>query len=197
MIWHPMIRYLEVPGYQVYRIQTVGMGTPNVKAATVVFHDCDTGGKGFLTRHELRAAHIQLFGWHISAFDLDALQPKACPAAFELSDFCAYAVPKLLSQDPHDSVRRHFSALDPYCNGYITLDDLRNAAGEVAPHIPAATVRLLFCQVDSDGDGRVSFADFASLMEAARREAPASTRPGGEHCASSRVGASPKSTLPH
>jgi len=176
------------------------MSTFSVKArgaATVVFHDCDAGGKGFLTRHELRAAHIQLFGWHISAFDLDALQPKACPAAFELSDFCAYAVPKLLSQDPHDSVRRHFSALDPYCNGYITIDDLRNAAGEVAPHLPAATVRLLFCQVDSDGDGRVSFADFASLMEAARREAPASTRPGGEHCASSRVGASPKSTLPH
>ena len=41
------------------------------------FVEFDSGSKGFLTRHELRAAHIAILGHPPSLIELDAMLPKA------------------------------------------------------------------------------------------------------------------------
>ena len=60
--------------------------------------------------------------------------------------------------------------------GYVSLADLQAAVREVAPHLPQQTVALAFAQVDCDGDGRVSFQDFHTMM-AARPGHAAATQP--------------------
>ena len=46
----------------------------------------------------------------------------------------------------------------------MSLADLQAALQEVAPGLPAHTASLAFSQVDADGDGRVSYKDFYSMM---------------------------------
>jgi len=140
-----------------------------LRAATAAFLEYDCGQKGHLMRYELRAAHLALFGWNLSSLELDALLPKPAAAAgarMELADFCTAMVSRLLAQDPDELVRRHFRAFDVGCKGYISLADLKEAMRDVAPHLPHATTRLVFSQIDSDGDGRVSYADFHAMLTA-------------------------------
>eukprot|EP00967_Tisochrysis_lutea_P135602 scaffold240899_cov23-Tisochrysis_lutea.AAC.1 len=139
-----------------------------LRAATAVFLEYDCGQKGHLKRHEVRAAHIALFGWNISSFELDALLPKSTSerpvVGIELPDFCSAMVGRLLALDHDDVIRRQFRALDTHCNGFIRLSDLRDAVNEVAPHLPHATISLIFSQIDSDRDGRVSYSDFYRMI---------------------------------
>jgi calmodulin len=146
-----------------------------LRAATSAFLAYDCGQKGHLLRHELRAAHVALFGWKISSLELDSLLPKRAEAGtlgLELPEFCSAMVSRLLAQDPDDVVRRQFRALDTECKGFLSQADLEQAVADVAPHLPHATTRLVFSQIDSDGDGRVSYADFYAMMTAPPAAAP-------------------------
>ncbi len=150
----------------------------DIAAAFVQF---DSGAKGYLTRHEIRAAHLSLLGHAPSLLELDALAPKPKPegearegdASAEarapgvaLPELCDWLERKLGAQDADELTRKAFRAFDTQGRGFIGLDDLEAVMAEVAPHVPAATVRLIFSQADANRDGRVSFRDFASVMGA-------------------------------
>lgn len=140
-----------------------------LRAATSAFLEYDCGQKGHLLRHELRAAHVALFGWNISSLELDSLLPKGAEddrVGLALPEFASAMVSRLLAQDPDDVIRRQFRALDTECKGFLSLADLQAAVEDVAPHMPHVTTRLVFSQIDSDGDGRVSYADFYAMMTA-------------------------------
>ena len=92
-----------------------------------------------------------------------------------LPRLCELMARKLALQEPDEVIRRAFRAFDPTAKGYISLADLEAAVATVAPGLRAHTVELCFRQLDSDGDGRVSFRDFSAMMAA---------RPDG--CAPSR-----------
>uniref|UniRef100_A0A7S4B5Y9 EF-hand domain-containing protein n=1 Tax=Chrysotila carterae TaxID=13221 RepID=A0A7S4B5Y9_CHRCT len=137
-----------------------------LKAVTSTFLQYDQGAKGGLTRHELRAAYISLFGRQPSKVEMDMLLPKDINEVpqMELSTFCNVMIQKLCTQDADELIRRCFRAFDTECKGFISLSDLQTAMVDVAPHLAAATVALVFSQVDADGDGRVSYKDFHAMM---------------------------------
>ena len=129
-----------------------------VRDVSAAFLEYDGGAKGYLTRHELRAAHLALFGFQPSTIEMDALLPKlrdGGPMGLDLPGFCSAMVPRLCTQDADELSRRTFRAFDTERRGYISFADFSRAMRHVAPHLPHETIDLVFSQVDSDGDGRV------------------------------------------
>ena len=137
-----------------------------VRDLTAAFLEYDGGSKGHLTRHELRAAHLAVLGYVPSLLELDVLLPKrpGCQIGMALPEFCTVMAQRVRTQDCDDVIRRTFRAFDTQLKGYVSLADLQAALQEVAPGLPAHTASLAFSQVDADGDGRVSYKDFYSMM---------------------------------
>ena len=133
-------------------------------AICATFLAFDSGAKGALTRHELRCAHLSLLGYAPSRLELDALLPKH--SQMELAQFCEAMAARLCAQEPDDAIRRAFRAFDAGLKGFVDRRDLQLVVDAVAPHLPPQTVALAFDQVDGDGDGRVSYHDFYSMMSA-------------------------------
>ena len=73
---------------------------------------------------------------------------------------------KLALQEPDELIRRTFRAFDDGAKGFISARDFDRVVAAVAPHLPHQTVSLVFAQVDSDGDGRISYRDFHAMMSA-------------------------------
>ena len=142
-----------------------------IRDLTAAFLEYDGGGKGHLTRHELRAAHLALLGYVPSLLELDALLPKQPErlVGMELPEFCAVMAQRLRTQDTDDVIRRTFRAFDRELKGYVSFADLQCALQQVAPGVPLHTASLIFAQVDADGDGRVSYKDFCSMMTSCAR----------------------------
>ena len=125
---------------------------------------CDGGGKGYLTRHELRCAHISLLGHPPSLIEVDSLAPKAHGTGVELATLHELMARKLALQEPDEVVRRAFRAFDVQAKGYVSRADLEAAIERVAPQLPRHTVELIFSQLDGDRDGRVSYRDFNTMF---------------------------------
>ena len=139
------------------------------RAAAAAFARFDSGAKGYLTRHELRCAHIALLGHALSLTELDSLVPKrsgsgAMPSGLTLPQLIDLVTRKLALQEPEELVRRAFRAFDQRANGYVSLADLEAAVQRVAPQLPRHTVALAFAQLDADCDGRVAYRDFLQMM---------------------------------
>ena len=137
-----------------------------IRELTAAFLEYDGSGKGHLTRHELRAAHLAVLGHIPSLLELDALLPKQPErrAGMELAEFCAVMTQRRRTQDCDDVIRRTFRAFDGEMKGYVSFADLQSALHQVAPGLPLHTASLIFAQVDADGDGRVRYKDFYSMM---------------------------------
>ena len=141
-----------------------------IKAVTSAFVRFG-GERGYLVRHELRAAHLALLGYAPSRLELDLLLPKpesGDEARMELPQFSEIMAHRLSTQDADEQARRAFRAFDRGHKGYVSLDDLREVVLAVAPSLPPRTVELIFSQVDADADGRVSYRDFMTMMAAPR-----------------------------
>ena len=74
----------------------------------------------------------------------------------------AQAALRARSRDEH--IRQVFKAFDPTCSGLVARVDLHAAFAAACPHVPEATVNQIFNEVDADGDGRVTPADFSAMM---------------------------------
>uniref|UniRef100_A0A7S2N9F7 EF-hand domain-containing protein n=1 Tax=Haptolina brevifila TaxID=156173 RepID=A0A7S2N9F7_9EUKA len=87
-------------------------------------------------------------------------------AGIALPQLCELLARRLALQEPDEIARRAFRAFDEKSKGYISLRDFEAVMGSIAPHLPCETVSLVFSEIDTDRDGRVSFKDFHSMMSA-------------------------------
>ncbi|XP_022099389.1 EF-hand calcium-binding domain-containing protein 11-like [Acanthaster planci] len=132
----------------------------------MVFCDCDYGSKGYLCREDLKIAVVTLFGYKPSKYEVDQMM-KGCKDTEGITEkqFLSLMSSKMAAQDRDEEIRHIFMTFDTHCRGFITIDDLRRAFSEVAPHIPRHRVESLFREVDRDGDGRVGYLDFEFMMK--------------------------------
>jgi Ca2+-binding EF-hand superfamily protein len=147
-----------------------------VRNITEAFRKYDFDGCGALTRHGLKCAIASLVGIRPSPLELDAILPKRRRPPNERVDeealeptigFEAFATAmrnRLCAVDETDVIRQTFRAYDATFKGYITYDDFARAFALTAPHIPAETLRLVFDEVDTDRNGKVSWAEFERVQ---------------------------------
>ncbi|KAI2654236.1 EF-hand calcium-binding domain-containing protein 11 [Labeo rohita] len=84
----------------------------------LVFHQCDVGKKGFLSREDLKIAVVMLFGYKPSKSETDILMEngtiKNCPGV-PLERFVSLMGRKMSAEDPYEKTRQIFTAFDVHC----------------------------------------------------------------------------------
>ncbi|XP_067311873.1 EF-hand calcium-binding domain-containing protein 11 [Pseudorasbora parva] len=135
------------------------------KKIELVFHQCDVGKKGYLSREDLKMAVVMLFGYKPSKSETNILMngTKNCPGV-PLEQFVPLMGRKMSSEDPYEKTRQIFTAFDVHCRGFLKLDDFKSAFKRVAPRLPERTVLEAFRHADQDSDGHISFKDFENVI---------------------------------
>ncbi|XP_072031072.1 EF-hand calcium-binding domain-containing protein 11-like [Amphiura filiformis] len=136
-----------------------------------VFHECDEGKKGYLTRDDLKVAVVMLFGYKPSKYEVDQIMKGIGGPGVSLEHFVSLMTTKLAAVVGDDEIRQIFMAFDTTCRGFLTLVDVQKAFSTVAPHIPSHRVQKVFSEIDRDGDGRVSYRDFEYMMKYSTEDA--------------------------
>lgn len=135
-----------------------------------VFQDCDAKNKDYLSREDFKIAVVLLFGYKPSKYEVDQMIGKYCQenpknGGLNFEQFLEVMKPKLFAKNEDEEIRQTFMAFDSQCNGFLKLEDLKKVFSQVAPNFPAHRIDNIFRELDSNGDGRVSFKDFDFLMK--------------------------------
>lgn len=84
-----------------------------------------------------------------------------------LDTFTSHMVERLKQKDQDELIREVFVSVDVYQRGFVTESDCLAAFKQVVPQLKDETVKELFAEIDSNGDGRVSYGDFEMMMRSA------------------------------
>ncbi|KAJ1618199.1 hypothetical protein T492DRAFT_1094649 [Pavlovales sp. CCMP2436] len=163
---------MAAPGGHSYagRFQYRAVDEEMMRAIGEAFRAYDGEGRGALTRHGLKCAMTALMGMPPAPLELNAILPKRGSAdepepTLDADAFAQAMCERLCAVDETDVIRQTFRAFDTAYKGYVTYVDFAHAFALSAPHIPAETLRLVFDEVDTDRNGKVSWAEFERMMK--------------------------------
>lgn len=129
--------------------------------------------KAYLSKEDYKVAAISLLGYKPTSRDAEEVWLTAKDKAHQLGakfrgicreQFQDVMLKKMAALDDTELIHRMFMAFDVECKGFLTYKDCLRAFCEVLPHIQAKVVEEMFSEVDLDGDGRISYADFEIML---------------------------------
>ena len=142
------------------------------------FEHADEGRKGFLTREDYKVAVLELLGYKPSKYELESIwrvhvyqhqqgdeESTDESLGMNRDNFLTVMTQRLLQKDQDELIRQVFVTFDVHLNGFITLEDCKQAFHEVVPVIKTELIEKWFREVDSDGDERVTYRDFELMMK--------------------------------
>ena len=144
-----------------------------MKASCVkAFRNATREGQTHLTQEDYKVAVLELLGYKPSKFELSSVW-ASCQgggadqegAGLDLETFARLMMDRLKQKDENELIREVFVAMDVCQRGFLTLKECLGAFQQVAPQMRKELVSQLFEEVDSDGDGRVSYRDFEIMMK--------------------------------
>lgn len=131
-----------------------------------------------LTPEDYKVAVLELLGYKPSKYELSTVwasslgeeAPSQEGAGLELERFVALMMEKLKKKEESEVIREVFVAMDTCQRGFLTERECLAAFEEVAPLFSKDRAKQLFAEVDSDGDGRVTYTDFEIMMQWAKTQ---------------------------
>ncbi|EKX43682.1 hypothetical protein GUITHDRAFT_110482 [Guillardia theta CCMP2712] len=146
-----------------------------VQEVKAIFHKYDEDQDGFLDLHQTKLGVINLFGYKPSPYELLRLFGEKTMQEEQIGwdvFYDAMLRRKIdIGSSSVDEVRQAFKAFDRRSAGFLTLDDVKHAFREVAPHISERLIEEIFFEFDEDRDGRLNFTQFEKVW---RRGCPLS-----------------------
>ena len=129
-----------------------------------IFQALDTQHDGRIRRYELKHAYYQVHKKFITDSELDKIMNRIDLDGnneISYSEFCMAALSKkdLLSKV---RLKSAFQLFDKQGKGFVTNDELRDAFRFA--DMDASYLNKLIRQVDIDGDGKITFDEFVSMM---------------------------------
>lgn len=131
-----------------------------------LFNVFDVERTGSVDSRELKAA-LRALGVAATAEQvkqLIAANPRTTHNAIAFEDFCAIVESRLPMRDSEEALRQTFTLLGGGETGYLSLGHLRQACDEVSEKISDVELQQMISAADRDGDGYVSFPEFARIM---------------------------------
>lgn len=138
------------------------------------FGDCSTlKDKAYLSKEDYKVAAISLLGYKPTSRDTEEVWRSAKDRAHQLGakfrgicreQFQDVMMKKMAALDDTELIHRMFMAFDIQCKGFLVFNDCLRAFREVLPHVQTKVVEEMFSEVDLDGDGRISYADFEIML---------------------------------
>ncbi|KAJ4951295.1 hypothetical protein NE237_028127 [Protea cynaroides] len=137
-----------------------------------IFRTFDRNNDGSLTQLELGSL-LRSLGLKPSQEQVEALIQQAdknSNGLVEFSEFVALVAPDLLpAKSPYteDQLRQLFRMFDRDGNGYITAAELAHSMAKLGHALTAKELTGMIKEADTDGDGRISFEEFAQAITSA------------------------------
>lgn len=137
-----------------------------------IFRSFDRNDDGSLTQLELGSL-LRSLGLKPSPDQLEALIQKTdtnSNGLVEFSEFVALVAPELLSsKSPYSEaqLRQLFRMFDRDGNGFITAAELAHSMAKLGHALTAEELTGMIREADTDGDGRISFQEFAQAITSA------------------------------
>lgn len=138
------------------------------------FRNATRHGKDGLSPEDYKVAVLEVLGYKPSNYELASVWSSCLEAgqvgAGSLMDrdtFVSYMTRRLMQKDKDELIREVFITLDVYQRGFLTEGDCLVAFQQVAPQLREQVVKELFAELDSNGDGKVSYRDFEIMMKSA------------------------------
>ncbi|KAJ6821261.1 calcium-dependent protein kinase 29 [Iris pallida] len=132
-----------------------------------MFHMMDTDKNGNLTLEELKTG-LHVIGHHVHDLDINMLMEAADVdgnGTLDCGEFVAVSIHlKKIRSEEH--LPKAFSYFDKDGNGYIEIDELREALKEDNLRLNEQAILEIISDVDTDKDGRISYEEFVMMMQA-------------------------------
>ncbi|XP_057970102.1 probable calcium-binding protein CML18 [Malania oleifera] len=137
-----------------------------------IFRSFDRNNDGSLTQLELGSL-LRSLGLKPSAEQLEAITQKAdknSNGLVEFSEFVALVAPDLIpAKCPYtkEQLKKIFRMFDRDGNGYITAVELAHSMAKLGHALTAEELTGMIKEADTNGDGRISFDEFAQAITTA------------------------------
>lgn len=152
--------------------ETVALDDEQLAELREIFRSFDRNNDGSLTQLELGSL-LRSLGLKPSAEQLDTLIQRAdtnSNGLVEFSEFVSLVSPELLSaKSPYtdEQLRSLFSLFDRDGNGFITAAELAHSMARLGHALTVEELTGMIKEADTDGDGRISYPEFAKAITSA------------------------------
>ena len=82
----------------------------------------------------------------------------------DFGEFLDLMTAKMSDNDSKDDIRKVFKLFDEEGNGFLSINDLKRVAKELGENMDENELKEMIERADGDGDGKVSFDDFFTVM---------------------------------
>lgn len=133
----------------------------------IVFDLFDVKGRGYVSSNDLKKA-LAMLGFKASKAVLGNMISEVAGEKKVKVTFKNFLDFVVKSQgdgpDPYGEIKQAFDLLDTNGNGFLTLEDLRDASMECSLNFSNNTLREMLQEADKHGDGKINLADFTDIM---------------------------------
>lgn len=154
--------------------QSSGLDKDQIAQLREIFTSFDRNHDGSLTQLELGSL-LRSLGLKPSQDQIEALIQKAdtnSNGLIEFSEFAALVAPEVIPEAPYseEQLRAIFRVFDRDGNGYITAAELAHSMARLGHALTVKELTGMIKEADTDGDGRISFAEFVKAITSAAFE---------------------------
>nr|ABR18144.1 unknown [Picea sitchensis] len=151
-----------------------GLDKDQIAQLREIFTSFDRNHDGSLTQLELGSL-LRSLGLKPSQDQIEALIQKAdtnSNGLIEFSEFAALVAPEVIPEAPYseEQLRAIFHVFDRDGNGYITAAELAHSMARLGHALTVKELTGMIKEADTDGDGRISFAEFVKAITSAAFE---------------------------
>ena len=126
----------------------------------------DPDKTGFVSPGDLRDAMSSL-GYELknqTIFQMISNLEKDGNSKIGFDEFLNLMTARINEKESKEDIRKVFRLFDESNDGYITAQKLKKIAKDLGENMEEIEIKEMIERADSDGDGRITFEDFYSIM---------------------------------
>ena len=130
-----------------------------------VFRAMDTNGDGKLDKKEIKNGYLEYFGKTMSDEEIDEMFDKVDVDGSGAIDYSEFVVASMNEKNllSNNKLQSAFKMFDKDGGGSISTDEIKQVLS-FGQNLEESVVNDIIKQVDANGDGEISFDEFAEMM---------------------------------
>ena len=130
-----------------------------------VFRAMDTNGDGKLDKKEIQSGYLEFFGKVMSDEEVDDMFSKVDVDDSGAIDYSEFVVASMNEKNllSNNKLQSAFKMFDKDGGGSISTEEIRQVLS-FGQNLEESVVNEIIKQVDANGDGEISFDEFAEMM---------------------------------
>ena len=143
-----------------------GLSEDEIVEIKEAFDLFDTDKTGYVSPRDLREA-MSTLGYELknqTIFQMISNLEKDDVTQVDFQEFLNLMTARINEKESKEDIRKVFRLFDEDNTGFITAQNLKKIAKDLGETMEEIEIREMIERADTDGDGRITFEDFYSIM---------------------------------